>query len=103
MSHFLKVLTFSQSGMVGAKSLGMLRASLKDFLCCQKLLFPLAFNSAYKTTAGKIVEPEIELSYGQNSASMATVRPLSDQLVIQLNLPFISSEFCLNYNQLTCI
>lgn len=76
--------------MVGAKSLGMLRACLKDPFCCQKLLFPLPFNSAHETTVGKIVEAEIELSY-KNSASMATVRLLLHQFVIQRNLSFISS------------
>lgn len=38
---------------------------------------------------GKIVEPKIEYFYGQNSASMATVRPHLDHFAVQWNLLFI--------------
>lgn len=49
---------------------------------------------------GKIVEPKIEHFYGQNSASMATVRPHSDQFAIQWNLLFFSLAFALTATSL---
>lgn len=94
LSHFLKMLTFSQDSVVAAKHLGMLRACLKDFMCCQKLLF-LLFNSAYKATVGKIVETKPELSYWQNSASITTVRPIMDQFIIQLIFNLFHQIFAL--------